>query len=430
MSPVPTRNRPQAKFCEECASPLTRSCAKCGNPLPPTAKLLPECANPVGGEGATPSRFPSPETYTPKHLAEKIVTSRTSLEGERKQVTVLFADMKGSTELLADRDPEDARTLLDPVLTLLKAYFRVQERDEQRRIREKVTGKLLTLDEGFRSLLPALLALLEMSSPSASRVWQTTSPATSFEMSALPAVACGSVAAHCLSDLGRFGAARAMADEAVRIAEASGHAYSIAWACQAAALARVGQGAGAEAARWAERSLDIARRDGLGNFISLATTALGRAYAFLGRASEGAKLLEQMTVQHHAGARLSHAVGLSRRTSSARARPRRCLARKERSRSAVARRRARSRRRRCASLARPAPQRRLSTARRRNRSSPKPSPSPSSWECDRSPRSVTLGSACSIAEPERHHAPATIWRPRSRCCARWRCGSGWSGRRP
>ncbi len=983
-------NRPQAKFCEECASPLTRSCAKCGNPLPPTAKFCPECANPVGADGATPSRFPSPETYTPKHLAEKIVTSRTSLEGERKQVTVLFADMKGSTELLADRDPEDARTLLDPVLTLLmeavhryegtvnqvlgdgimalfgaplahedhavracyaalrmqeavrrysdelrrshgvevqirvglnsgevvvrsiasdlhmdytavgqtthlaarmeqlatpgstrisadtlalaegyvrvwplgavpikglgepievydlvgasgartrlqaaarqglsrfvgrdtelehlrnalgkagqghgqlvavvgdpgvgksrlfyefthshrvqdwlviavgsasygtaipylpvidllKAYFRVQERDEQRRIREKVTGKLLTLDEGFRSLLPALLALLDV--PVDEGEWQALDPAErrrhtldairrlllresqvqplclifedlqwidsetqavldglveslptarilllvnyrpeyrqgwstktyysqaridplpaegaaslldallgedpslgslkhlliertegnplfleesvqalvegralagdpgqyelarsvasiqvpatvqailaaridrlppeekrtlqsaavvgkdvpfallreiaelpedalreqlghlqtaeflyetgafgdleytfkhalthdvaygsllaerrrtlharivdaigavygdrvtehlprladhafrgelwveavgflrqaasraagrsawreaaaaleralaalahlpetrdtiaqavdlrcefqpaltplgegprmlehlqeaeplaerlgdarrlgrvaahlaqcfwivgenerglasgeralviarslgdvplevltrlrlgqiylllgrpgqaldvltlgiecladdfardGFEMSALPAVACRSVAAHCLSDLGRFGAARAMADEAVRIAEASGHAYSIAWACQAAALARVGQGAGAEAARWAERSLDIARRDGLGNFISLATTALGRAYALLGRASEGAKLLEQMTVQHHAGARLSHAVGLS-----------------------------------------------------------------------------------------------------------------------
>ena len=106
-------NRAQAKFCEECASALTRSCAKCGHPLPPTAKFCPECANPVGAEGAAPSRFASPETYTPKHLAEKIVTSRASLEGERKQVTVLFADMKGSTELLADRDPEDARALLD-----------------------------------------------------------------------------------------------------------------------------------------------------------------------------------------------------------------------------------------------------------------------------------------------------------------------------
>ena len=61
-------------------------------------------------------RTPSPESYTPKHLAEKILTSRAALEGERKQVTVLFADLKGSMELLADRDPEEARKLLDPVL--------------------------------------------------------------------------------------------------------------------------------------------------------------------------------------------------------------------------------------------------------------------------------------------------------------------------
>jgi class 3 adenylate cyclase/tetratricopeptide (TPR) repeat protein len=59
---------------------------------------------------------PSPETYTPRHLAEKILTSKNALEGERKQVTVLFADLKGSMELLADRDPEEARLLLDPVL--------------------------------------------------------------------------------------------------------------------------------------------------------------------------------------------------------------------------------------------------------------------------------------------------------------------------
>jgi class 3 adenylate cyclase/tetratricopeptide (TPR) repeat protein len=57
-----------------------------------------------------------PLTYTPPYLAEKILTSRSALEGERKQVTVLFADLKGSMELLADRDPEEARQLLDPVL--------------------------------------------------------------------------------------------------------------------------------------------------------------------------------------------------------------------------------------------------------------------------------------------------------------------------
>ena len=74
-----------------------------------------ECGSSLTG-AATSQKFGSPETYTPKHLAERILTSKSALEGERKQVTVLFADVKGSMELLADRDPEEARTLLDPVL--------------------------------------------------------------------------------------------------------------------------------------------------------------------------------------------------------------------------------------------------------------------------------------------------------------------------
>ena len=64
---------------------------------------------------------PSPLAYTPPYLAEKILHSRSALEGERKQVTVLFADLKGSMELLADRDPEEARQLLDPVLERMMA---------------------------------------------------------------------------------------------------------------------------------------------------------------------------------------------------------------------------------------------------------------------------------------------------------------------
>src|SRR5262249_57460062 len=71
---------------------------------------------PGAAAGAAWARFASPETYTPRHLAEKILTSRVALEGERKQVTVLFADLKGSMEFLADRDPEEARRLLDGVL--------------------------------------------------------------------------------------------------------------------------------------------------------------------------------------------------------------------------------------------------------------------------------------------------------------------------
>jgi class 3 adenylate cyclase len=62
-----------------------------------------------------------PGSYTPAHLAEKILLSKTALEGERKQVTVLFADLKSSMELLADRDPEEARQLLDPVLERMMA---------------------------------------------------------------------------------------------------------------------------------------------------------------------------------------------------------------------------------------------------------------------------------------------------------------------
>jgi class 3 adenylate cyclase/tetratricopeptide (TPR) repeat protein len=69
----------------------------------------------------------SPQTFTPKHLAEKILTSKSALEGERKQVTVLFADLKGSMELLADRDPEEARKILDPVLErMMEAVHRYE----------------------------------------------------------------------------------------------------------------------------------------------------------------------------------------------------------------------------------------------------------------------------------------------------------------
>src|SRR5262245_37804234 len=120
-------NRPQAKFCEECAAPLARACANCGNQVSATAKFCPECAHPVAGSAVTQPRFASPQVYTPKHLAEKILTSKSSLEGERKQVTVLFADMKGSMELLADRDPEEGRKLFDAVIErMMEAVHRYE----------------------------------------------------------------------------------------------------------------------------------------------------------------------------------------------------------------------------------------------------------------------------------------------------------------
>ena len=114
------------KFCGECGARLELLCPSCRASNPPTNKFCNEC----GGTlhiGAAAAQFTSPQAYTPKHLAEKILTSKSALEGERKQVTVLFADMKGSMELLADRDPEDARKLLDPVIEhMMEAVHRYE----------------------------------------------------------------------------------------------------------------------------------------------------------------------------------------------------------------------------------------------------------------------------------------------------------------
>jgi class 3 adenylate cyclase/tetratricopeptide (TPR) repeat protein len=101
------------KFCGECGVRLSSTCPSCGAINRPAQKFCGECGV---GLGQTAARFDSPQAYTPRQLAEKILTSKSALEGERKQITVLFADMKSSLELLADRDPEEARTLLDAVL--------------------------------------------------------------------------------------------------------------------------------------------------------------------------------------------------------------------------------------------------------------------------------------------------------------------------
>src|SRR5262249_42780016 len=95
--------------------------------LPTGAKFCSECGQAVVSSVIAEPRLTSPEAYTPKHLAEKILISKAALEGERKQVTVLFADLKGSMELLADRDPEEARKLLDRVLErMMEAVHRYE----------------------------------------------------------------------------------------------------------------------------------------------------------------------------------------------------------------------------------------------------------------------------------------------------------------
>jgi hypothetical protein len=106
------------KFCGGCGTRLASVCPSCSASNPPGQKFCGECGTALG-QADGPGKYGTPDSYTPKHLAEKILTSKAALEGERKQVTVLFADLKGSMELLADRDPEEARKLLDPVLELM-----------------------------------------------------------------------------------------------------------------------------------------------------------------------------------------------------------------------------------------------------------------------------------------------------------------------
>jgi class 3 adenylate cyclase/tetratricopeptide (TPR) repeat protein len=94
-------------------------CATCGARLRAGDRFCDRCGSLTGAEGAPGTTSASPRSYLPHHLAERIAADRNALEGERKQVTVLLADIKSSLELLAGRDPEDARRILDPVLTLM-----------------------------------------------------------------------------------------------------------------------------------------------------------------------------------------------------------------------------------------------------------------------------------------------------------------------
>jgi hypothetical protein len=78
-------NRLQAKFCEECGASLAESCGHCGAALSTSAKFCSECGRAVGVTPEPGARFASPHTYTPKHLAERILSSKSALEGERNR---------------------------------------------------------------------------------------------------------------------------------------------------------------------------------------------------------------------------------------------------------------------------------------------------------------------------------------------------------
>jgi class 3 adenylate cyclase/tetratricopeptide (TPR) repeat protein len=142
------------RFCEQCGAALERRCPQCGEPLRPGARFCGACGHrlgeslgsapfpsvgsslsPAAGSAPAPAVGPAPPSasvaapasgrerrlasYTPKHLAEKILTGRSALEGERRQVTVLFADLAGFTTLAETLDPEDVHRIIDRCFDLI-----------------------------------------------------------------------------------------------------------------------------------------------------------------------------------------------------------------------------------------------------------------------------------------------------------------------
>ncbi|MCZ6524811.1 MAG: AAA family ATPase, partial [Alphaproteobacteria bacterium] len=112
-------------FCLDCGAPLPHVCAACGFANQAGARFCGGCGAALAAEGAPPTAPPTPpaavapESYTPRHLKERILASREALEGERKQVTVLFADIRGSLELIEGVDAEVARTILDSAVAAM-----------------------------------------------------------------------------------------------------------------------------------------------------------------------------------------------------------------------------------------------------------------------------------------------------------------------
>src|SRR5438876_6289225 len=101
-------NEASAKFCEECAAPLARACTRCGRQLSPTAKFCPECAHPTGLSTTPPpeQRFGSPESYTPKHLVERILTSKTPARAGRSPSPAPSPTFKARWDQLPARIPK------------------------------------------------------------------------------------------------------------------------------------------------------------------------------------------------------------------------------------------------------------------------------------------------------------------------------------
>ena len=109
-----------AKFCKECGRKIETACPACGKGNPPDSKFCLECGRElIKQRELAPVDYPLPKTYTPKYLADKILTTRRALEGERKLVTVMFADVAGFTAISEQLDPEDVHRIMDGCCRIL-----------------------------------------------------------------------------------------------------------------------------------------------------------------------------------------------------------------------------------------------------------------------------------------------------------------------
>jgi class 3 adenylate cyclase len=114
------QNREGAKFCLKCGSKFEMKCPECGRSLPPEAFFCDECGHDFKKSvDKAPIDYAKPQSYTPKHLAEKILTTRSSLEGERKVVTVLFADVANYTSMSEKLDPEEVLQIMDGAFKIM-----------------------------------------------------------------------------------------------------------------------------------------------------------------------------------------------------------------------------------------------------------------------------------------------------------------------
>src|SRR5712691_7646802 len=232
-------------------------------------------ADSLGTAGGQP-----PLAYTPPYLVEKILTSRTALEGERRQVTVLFADLKDSTELIRGLDPEAAQQLLDPAIHLMMdAVHRVEGTVNQ------------VLGDGIMTLFGAPIAHKDHA------------------LRACHAALTMQTALHRyaeLVELGAFAEGRVLGEEAIQMPETADHPFSRVEAYSSIGRLSLRQGDSPTAIAMLERSLGICQVANIQLLTPFVASELGAAYILAERISDALPLLEQAVAQGTATGRVSH----------------------------------------------------------------------------------------------------------------------------